>query len=116
MTFRSGIYVAAFLLMSTWTVGCSSDQGIPAPLQVRNNGGATFDLFLRSALGGAESRLFVDIESGRTATISGPFPGAECISNVIVIARTKQGAEVGRLSGSICPGQLWVVGAPAASG
>jgi hypothetical protein len=116
---RSAILLAvAVLAAAVWLVGCSSDQGNAPLLKVRNETGITIDLVLRSVAdtGSPDGLLLMDVASGTTTSIpTASFPGPNCTSGGIVIARDKQGNEVGRLSGSVCPGQLWVVGPPGSS-
>lgn len=112
---RSAVVSLLLLGIAIWPAGCSTDQGNPAPITVRNDSGVTIDLVLQSSTTDAEGRLVDDVASGTTAIVASTFAGPECTSSAVVIARDKQGNELARLGGSICPGQLWVVNAPGAS-
>lgn len=114
MRARSAVVALLLLGISIWPAGCSSDQGNPKPLLVQNDSGVTIDLVLRSTTQDTESSLVRDVASGTTAIVANMY-SPNCTSAVVVVARDKQGHEIARLNGTICPGQSWVVGPPGAS-
>jgi hypothetical protein len=91
--------------------GCATDQGNPPPLTIRNDAPVAVELFL-SWPDGTESPLGIvsGIGPGHTATVASvTWPGKDCSAAGILIARDRQGTEVARRSGRMCPGDAWVV-------
>jgi hypothetical protein len=94
--------------------GCSlfgTDQGNPPPLTIRNDASVAVALFL-SWPDGTESPLCCvsGIGPGQAATVASvTYPGKDCSATAILIARDRQGTEIARRNGRMCPGDAWTV-------
>ena len=100
----------ATLFLLTAVGACSSDQGVLPLLNLTNSADRDVDVFLLYPDTGQDLMFQKDIRRGETsATRSDIYPQAACSSRGVLIARDKQGREVARRTGRLCPGDTWII-------